>query len=88
MTVLAEAFTTNLLLCLKKLNLNDCSITSEIAIILLTNLRNTVYLEELQLCNNYIDDNATEIIVTSIFCWHSLKTIKLDNNRFTLRSIK
>ena len=88
MTLLAEAFTTNLLLCLKKLTLNDCGITSEIAIILLTKLRNTVYLEELQLCNNYIDDNATEIIVTSIFCWHSLKTIKLDNNRFTLRSIK
>ena len=88
MTVLAEAFTTNLLLCLKKLILNDCSITTETAIVLLNKLKNTVNLEELKLSNNYIDDNATEMIVTSIFCWHSLKTIKLDNNRFTLRSIE
>ena len=88
MTVLAEAFASNLLQCLKKLTLNNCGITTETAIILLNKLRNTVNLEQLGLSDNLIDDKSTEIIIRSIFCWHSLKIIKLDNNRFTLRSME
>ena len=86
MKLLAQAFASNLQH-LKQLILNNCGITSEIAIILVNKLRKTVDLEELQLCDNCIDDNASDVIVTTIFFWNSLKVLKLDNNRFTLKSI-
>ena len=85
MTVLAEAFASNLQ-CLKQLTLYQCGITSEIAIILMNKLRKTVGLEELVLCNNHIDDEATEYIATGIFCWHSLKIIDLNVNLFGFES--
>ena len=87
MTILAEAFANNLK-CLKQLTLYQCSMTSEIAIILMSKLRKTVDLKELVLCNNHMDDKATESIATAIFCWHSLKVISLDGNLFGSKSIE
>ena len=86
MNVLAEAFASNLR-CLKQLSLNNCGITSEVAIFLMDTLRNSVDLEVLQLRNNKIDDQATKIIVATIFCWHSLKKLNLDNNQFSFENI-
>ena len=86
MSLLAEAFASNLQ-CVKQLILNECALTSEITIILMNKLRRGVDLEELQLCDNYIDDKASDIIVATIFFWNSLKILKLDNNQFTLKSI-
>ena len=87
MTVLAEAFASNLK-CLKQLTLYQCDMTSEIAIILMSKLKKTVDLKELVLCNNHMDDKATESIATAIFCWHSLKVISLDGNLFSSKSIE
>ena len=86
MNILAEAFASNLH-CLKQLSLNNCGITSEVVIFLMDKLRNNVDLEILQLCNNKIDDQATKIIVATIFCWHSLKKLKVDCNPFSFENI-
>ena len=86
MDILAKAFASNLQ-SLKQLSLNMCGITSEVAIFLMDKLRNLVDLEELQLYGNVIDDQATKTIVATIFCWHSLKKLNLDNNQFSLENI-
>ena len=88
MDVLAKAFASNLLRCLKELTLSNCGITAETAVVLMNNLRNTVNLEILDLSDNHIDDDATQAIATAIFCWHSLKTFNLDYNQFSLKSLK
>ena len=88
MDVLAEAFASNLLQCLKELTLINCDITTETAIILMKKLRNTVNIEKLELCDNHIGDDATNVIATAIFCWHSLININLDYNQFSIKSIK
>ena len=88
MDVLAEAFASNLLQYLKELTLINCGITTETAIILMNKLRNTVNLEKLELSDNHIGDDATNVIATAIFCWHSLININLDYNQFSIKSIK
>ena len=71
MSLLAEAFASNLQ-CVKQLILNDCALRYEITM-------RGVDLEELQLCDNYIDDKASDRTVATIFFWNSLKILKLDN---------
>ena len=88
MDVLAEAFASNLLHCLKELTLINCGITTETAIVLMNKLKNTVNLEVLNLSDNHIGDDATEVVATAIFHWHSLNTLSLDYNQFSDNSIK
>ena len=79
---LAEAFDNNSC-SLEFLVMNNCQLTSEIAFVIIIKLRNCLKMRELQLCNNFIDDEITEKLAITIFHWNSLKCVKFDENQFS-----
>ena len=68
---------------LKILMLNRCDITTEAATNFFQKLRHAKHISEIQLCDNNIGDQAKDVLAVTTFCWDSLQTLKLENNRFT-----
>ena len=61
--------------------MNNCQLSS-IAVIRFTKALKNKNIKELQLCNNLIDDEATEALVTTILNWES-PLVKLQDNAFS-----
>ena len=68
---------------LQSLCMNNCDLNSKTVIKLMQKLQTAKNIEEFQLCNNHIGDEATESIVKVILHWNSFKCIKLEGNNFT-----
>ena len=82
---LAKAFDSNLC-SLECLIMNNCQLTSAIAFILIIKLRKCLRMRELQLCNNFLDDDVTQVLVISIFQWNYCKVFKFEGNQFNKES--
>ena len=82
---LAKAFDSNLR-SLECLIMNNCQLTSAIAFILIIKLRKCLRMRELQLCNNFLDDDVTQVLVISIFQWNYFKVFKFEGNQFNKES--
>ena len=67
--------------------MNSCGITTTSVMNFMLILKNATNMCELQLCNNLIDDDATEVLALSIFHWCSFRIFKYDYNYFTRNSI-
>lgn len=63
--------------------MNGCSLSTEDAVNILQKLKDGKNMKELQLCNNDIDDKATEVLISNVFLWNSLEIFKLENNCFS-----
>ena len=74
--------------CLKHLIMNDCKLNSSKILKFVDKLKLTVEMREAQLCNNTIDDDATEPLVIAIVHWNELQILKLEHNLFTQRSMQ
>ena len=79
-----EAFDDNL----QSLFMNNCKLNSQTVIELIQKLQNVKNIGEFELCNNDINDEATESLVKAILHWNSVKHIKLENNRFSEKGTK
>ena len=84
---LAKAFDNNLC-SLEYLVMNNCQLTSEIALKIIIKIRNCLKMRELQLCNNFIDDDVTvmQAIVITIFQLNCFKEFKFEGNQFSCES--
>ena len=71
---------------LQYLFMNNCKLKSETVIVLMQSLRNAKHLKEIELCDNDIDDAATEALAIAILHWNLLESIKLEKNNFTENS--
>ena len=71
---------------IKCLVLNGCCLNSKMLIKLLFKLKYVNCIEEFQVCDNLIDDEATETLAIAILYWRSLKTLAITNNKFTSES--
>ena len=78
--VLVSVFKDNLQR-LQHLHMNNCQLSS-IAVIRFTKALQNRNIKELQLCNNLINDEATEALVTVILNWES-PLVKLQDNAFS-----
>ena len=63
--------------------MNDCNLKSKTVIIFMQILKDAKHIKEIELCNNHIEDDATESLVIAILQWNLLECIKLDGNRFS-----
>ena len=84
--LLSDAFAVHLRK-LQHLVMNRCGLDSKSMIKLVQKLHHTKNFKEIQLCNNFIDDEATEELIIAILHWNSLEVIKLENNQFNEESI-
>ena len=68
--------------------MNNCQLTSKIALKLTTKLRNCLGMRKLSLCNNLIDDNimVTQALIVSIFHWNNFEDFKFEGNQFNKQS--
>ena len=82
-----KAFDTSLQY-LQQLNMNNCSLSSKTLVTILSKLHNAVNMKELQICNNYIDDEAVSCIIIAMFQWNSFKTLEYRYNNFKENSLK
>ena len=73
---------------LQYLFMNNCKLKSEMVIVLVQSLQNAKHLKEIELCDNDIDDAATEALAIAILHWNLLESIKLEKNNFTENSTK
>ena len=80
-TSLFEAIATSLKTLLY-LDMRNCGIHSEMAINLVKALWYTNSIKRIAWSNNYITDEATEVLATAILHWDSLESICLTNNNF------
>ena len=83
---LCDLFNENII-SLKQLIMNDCGLNSNVVTKFADILKLTVRIEDVQFCNNKIDDNATKSLAITILHWKTLRAIKLENNHFTNDSI-
>ena len=67
---------------LKCLIMNDCKLNSIKISKFVHKLRLTVEVKEAQFCNNEIDDDVTESLITAILHWNKLQALQLKNNCF------
>ena len=79
--LLSKAFGSNLY-SLEHLIMNNCCLTSKMFGNFVTQLKDSASIEDLQWCENKIDDEAIEPIATAILSWNSLKKIKYHSNKF------
>ena len=84
--LLTKAFSSNLY-SLEHLIMNNCCLTSKMFGNFVIQLKDSASIEDLQWCDNKIDDEAIEQIVTAILSWNSLKNIKYHNNKFSTNCI-
>ena len=73
---------------LQQLIMNNCKLYSKILISILSKLHVAVNMKELQICDNYIDDEAVSFIIVAMFQWNSFKTLEYRNNNFKENSQK
>ena len=71
---------------LEYLFMNNCKLKSETVTVFVQKLQNAKHLKEIELCDNDIDDEATEALAIAILHWNLLNSIKLENNHFTENS--
>ena len=83
--VVFEAFGTSLQH-LQQLIMNNCNLYSKTLINILSKLRIAINMKELQISNNYIDDEAIRFIIISIFQWNSFEVLVCENNKFSENS--
>ena len=81
---LANTFDCNLH-SLEHLIMNNCQLTSPIVTNLIRKLPSCVGMRELQLCNNILNDEIVETLVTSILHLNELQQLKLEQNSFNKR---
>ena len=84
--LLSKAFGSNLY-SLEHLIVNNCCLTSTMFGNFVIQLKDSASIEDLQWCDNKIDDEAIEQIVTAILSWNSLKNVKYHNNKFSTNCI-
>ena len=74
--------------CLEYLIMNNCNLNSETVINFMQILKIAKNIKKIELCNNDIDDEATETLAIAILHWNLLECIKLEENHFTKISTK
>ena len=72
---------------LKYLILNECGITTQVAETFFEDLKVAKSMIELHLCGNSICNDATETLANTILYLNSLKTLKVEKNKFKDNSI-
>ena len=73
----------NKLQCLK---MNNCKLTSKLAIVIAHKIKLIKNVRELQLCNNHIDDKATKDLLMAFFHCNSFEAFKFEGNQFKHKS--
>ena len=82
----AKALDINLCL-LQHLIMNKCQLTSLEVCDIIKRLHKCVDLTELQLCNNFIDDESTEPLIIAIICCKKFESLKFEGNKFSKKNI-
>ena len=85
---ITDVFTSVLKTSLQELNflyMNNCQLTSEVAIKFIEALHNK-NIKKLHMCDNFIDDEATEAFSMAILKWKSPQ-VMLTNNKFSKTSL-
>ena len=66
--------------------MNNCQLTSKVALKLITKLQNCLGMKKLSLCNNLIGDSITQALIVSIFHWNNFEDFKFEGNQFNQKS--
>ena len=66
--------------------MNNCRLTSPNLLLFIKHLQNCFKIKEFHFCNNYLNDEPTEVIVLTILQWNSLEVFEFEQNQFKQKS--